>query len=281
MPALELEETPYLSFHLSNDFILKYADREVNWGLKDAGGTSLSEIVFLRTYSRKKSNGQKERWFEVCKRVVEGTYSIQKDWAKAHVLPWSDYKAQVSAQEMFDRMFNFKFTPPGRGLASMGTELVNGARGMSSSIQNCCFISTADMTKPSPAQPFCDILIYSSLGVGCGFDTDGAKKDFQIYTPLRPAQTYIVPDSREGWAEALKLKLESYLMPKKHTMTYDYSSVRPAGALIKSLGGTASGPEALEKLLDEVAGSGQLKLYIIVDRRDFLEKVKTVYASYA
>ena len=39
--------------------------------------------------------------------------------------------------------------------------------------------------------------------------------------------------------------------------------------------------ETLEKLLDEVAGSGQLKLYIIVDRRDFLEKVKTVYASYA
>jgi hypothetical protein len=39
--------------------------------------------------------------------------------------------------------------------------------------------------------------------------------------------------------------------------------------------------ETLEKLLDEVAGSGQLKLYSIVDRRDFLEKVKTVYASYA
>jgi hypothetical protein len=39
--------------------------------------------------------------------------------------------------------------------------------------------------------------------------------------------------------------------------------------------------EILEKVLDEVAGSGQLKLYYVVDRRDFLEKVKTVYASYA
>jgi hypothetical protein len=39
--------------------------------------------------------------------------------------------------------------------------------------------------------------------------------------------------------------------------------------------------EILEKLLDEVAGSGQLKVYFIVDRREFLEKVKTVYASYA
>ena len=39
--------------------------------------------------------------------------------------------------------------------------------------------------------------------------------------------------------------------------------------------------EILEKLLDEMAGSGQLKVYFIVDRREFLEKVKTVYASYA
>ena len=39
--------------------------------------------------------------------------------------------------------------------------------------------------------------------------------------------------------------------------------------------------EIFEKLLDEVAGSGQLKLYYLVDRREFLEKVKSVYASYA
>lgn len=39
--------------------------------------------------------------------------------------------------------------------------------------------------------------------------------------------------------------------------------------------------EIFEKLLDEVAGSGHLKLYYIVDRREFLDKVKSVYASYA
>lgn len=39
--------------------------------------------------------------------------------------------------------------------------------------------------------------------------------------------------------------------------------------------------EILERVLDEVAGSGNLKLYFIVDRREFLEKVKTVYAAYA
>lgn len=39
--------------------------------------------------------------------------------------------------------------------------------------------------------------------------------------------------------------------------------------------------EIFEKLLDEVAGSGQLKVYHLVDRREFIDKVKSVYASYA
>jgi hypothetical protein len=39
--------------------------------------------------------------------------------------------------------------------------------------------------------------------------------------------------------------------------------------------------EILEKLVESLAGSGALKLYYVVDRRDFLEKVKSVYARYA
>jgi hypothetical protein len=39
--------------------------------------------------------------------------------------------------------------------------------------------------------------------------------------------------------------------------------------------------ELFEKLIDEVAGSGALKLYYIVDRREFIDKVKSVYAAYA
>jgi hypothetical protein len=39
--------------------------------------------------------------------------------------------------------------------------------------------------------------------------------------------------------------------------------------------------ELFEKLIDEVAGAGALKLYYIVDRREFTDKVKSVYASYA
>ena len=39
--------------------------------------------------------------------------------------------------------------------------------------------------------------------------------------------------------------------------------------------------DTLDKLVDEVAGTGAVKMYFVLDRREFLEKVKTVYASYA
>ncbi len=86
-----------LSFSLSDAFIGQYADRTVPWGYRDAAGNSVGELVFLRTYSRLKADGTKETWQDVCRRVVEGTISIQKDHAKANRLPWSDNKAARSA----------------------------------------------------------------------------------------------------------------------------------------------------------------------------------------
>jgi hypothetical protein len=45
--------------------------------------------------------------------------------AKQTACPWNDAKGQSSAKEAFDRLFNLKWTPPGRGLWVMGTPLVN------------------------------------------------------------------------------------------------------------------------------------------------------------
>ena len=111
------------SFCLTDDFINSYKDKEVPFGFKDAGNNALGEITFIRTYSRKKEDGTKEKWHEVCERVINGMYSIQKDHCKQHRLPWNDRKAHASAQEAFDRMFNLKWTPPGRGLWMMGSEM--------------------------------------------------------------------------------------------------------------------------------------------------------------
>src|SRR5690606_9069303 len=134
------------SFKLNKDYVSKYKNVRPDCGFTDAAGSSLGEITFLRTYSRKKEDGTKEQWYEVCERVINGMYSLQKDYAKANRLPWSDSKAQASAQEAFDRMFRFKWTPPGRGLWVMGTPLVNEHKN-SAALQNCFAPDTKIITR--------------------------------------------------------------------------------------------------------------------------------------
>lgn len=241
-----------LSFRLSDAFVGQYLDRKVPWGYTDAAGNSVGELVFLRTYSRLKADGTKETWQDVCRRVVEGTISIQKDHAKANRLPWSDNKAARSAEEMFDRMFNFKWTPPGRGLWMMGTPLVNEHRN-SAALQNCAFVSTSSMTFNDPAAPFAFLMEASMLGIGVGFDTDGAAKGFKVYEPVTVAEDaaalYVVPDTREGWVRSVALLIESYLLKNgRARVEFDYGLVRPAGEIIATFGGTAAGPEPLKRL---------------------------------
>jgi len=239
-----------LSFHLADDYVAGYRSKKVPWGYQDAAGNSVGEITFLRTYSRIKEDGTKETWVDVCERVINGMYSLQKDHAKANRLPWNDSKAQASAKEAFDRLFNLKWTPPGRGLWVMGTPIVNEQRN-SAALQNCSFVSTFSMTKNDPSKPFAFLMEASMLGVGVGFDQKGADKDFTIYEP-QDGETYVIPDTREGWVESFSAILNSYLRPDTKSPVFDYSQIRPEGTPIKTFGGTAAGHEPLENLHNHI-----------------------------
>jgi len=236
----------FFSFHISEDYVQAYREKKAPFGYTDAAGNSVGEITFLRTYSRLKDNGKKENWSEVCERVINGMYSIQKDHCKGQRLPWNDSKAQASAKEAFDRLFNLKWTPPGRGLWVMGTPLVNVQKN-SAALQNCAFVSTMEMTKQNPAKPFAFLMEASMLGVGVGFDDKGADKDFAIYSP-QGDEPFVIPDTREGWVESLSLILNAYLKADQKNPVFDYSLIRPAGVPIKTFGGTAAGHEPLERL---------------------------------
>jgi len=235
-----------LSFKLTNDFVEGYKNKVVPWGFKDVAGNSVGEITFLRTYSRLKADGTKETWTDVCERVINGMYSLQKDHAKTNRLPWNDAKAQASAKEAFDRLFNLKWTPPGRGLWVMGTPLVNEQKN-SAALQNCAFVSTNEMSKNNPAKPFAFLMEASMLGVGVGFDDKGADKGFDIYEP-KGEQVFDISDTREGWVDSTVALINAYLKPDQPTWVFNYDSIRPFGAPIATFGGTAAGHEPLLKL---------------------------------
>ena len=240
-----------LSFKLANEFVDGYRAKTVPWGYKDAAGNSVGEVTFLRTYSRLKEDGTKETWVDVCERIVNGMYSLQKDHCKSSRLPWNDSKAQASAKEAFDRLFNFKWTPPGRGLWMMGTPVVNEQKN-SAALQNCAFVSTSEMTKLNPAKPFAFLMEASMLGVGVGFDSKGADKEFTIYKPLPSDAETVIEDTREGWVDSVSQLLNSYLKPEQPMPKFDYSQIRLAGEPIKTFGGTAAGPGPLKRLHESI-----------------------------
>jgi len=238
------------SFKLSDDFVEGFRSKKAPFGYRDAAGNSVGEITFLRTYSRLKEDGHKETWVDVCERVINGMYSLQKEHAKNNRLPWSDTKAAASAKEAFERLFELKWSPPGRGLWVMGTPIVNTQRN-SAALQNCAFVSTKEMTKTDPSKPFTFLMEASMLGVGVGFDDKGADKEFQIYEP-QGEETYVVPDTREGWVKSLELIINAYLRPDQKAPVFDYSEVRPEGTPIKTFGGTAAGHQPLERLHNHI-----------------------------
>jgi len=238
--AIDFGQAGY--YQLPREFVARYRDVEPEWKFG-----ALGHLTFYRTYSRIKDNGEKEKWWETVRRVVEGIYTIQRQHIEHNNLYWDSDKADRSACEMYERIFDFRFLPPGRLLSNMGTEIVH-EKGLNAVLMNCSFTSTAFIDKEL-SKPFQMIMDYSMLGVGCGADLRGAGK-ISIHKPNKQEYTFEIPDTREGWVASLQRLLSSYFMSNKDTVRFDYSRIRPAGAPIKGMGGTSSGPGPLKEMLE-------------------------------
>lgn len=100
-------------FRLSEKYLAPYKTQDVPWG-------PCGYITYKRTYARRLDDNNPdagtEEWWQTCRRVIEGMFTMQKKHCMGAGLPWNDAKAQRTAKVAYDRLFNLKWTPPGRGL---------------------------------------------------------------------------------------------------------------------------------------------------------------------
>jgi ribonucleoside-triphosphate reductase len=225
--------------------------RPVSWGF----GT-LSESVYMRTYSRDLGDGQ-EAWGDTVARVVEGVISIRLDWLRKIGKRVSDRRLDAVAEELALAMHDMKLLPPGRGLWAMGTEYVF-ERG-SHALNNCAFVDVTTSLAPA-ASWLMDSLM---CGVGVGFGTSNAKLK-AMKEPRGEMRTYVVPDTKEGWADSVFRLIKSY---EKGTAPweFDYSEIRRKGTPIRGFGGISSGASPLRKLHERLrrylsSGADQTRL---------------------
>lgn len=226
------------AFRLDPSFLDPYREERVDWGFG-----ALSWVVYKRSYSR-----DGESWWQTCRRVIEGMVTVQKVHCAESGNAWDEARARRLAEDAYDRMWRFKWTPPGRGLWIMGTRFLYERGG--AALNNCGFVSTKDLASDYAA-PFCWMFRMAMVGVGVGFDTRG-KGTVTLRSPSRSADVHVIADSREGWAEALERLLAAYSGRGTLPARFDYTRIRPRGTPLASFGGIASGPEPLERLLADL-----------------------------
>ena len=228
-------------FRLSDAFIEPYKNKEVPWG-------PLGYVTYKRTYSRRLSEFEPgaagtEEWWQTCRRVIEGTFNMQKQHVFLLGLEWNDAKAQRTAKDAYDRLFDLKWTPPGRGLWMMGTKFVEERT--AAGLFNCAFRSTKDLAKKG-GYLFAWMMDALMVGIGVGFDTLGAGS-LIIREPEYTNDIHVIDDSREGWVNSVHMLLDGFFFGGK-VPKFDYSAIRPQGAPILGFGGTSSGCGPLKEL---------------------------------
>ena len=238
---LKLKNVSVRKFRLSEQFITPYKEQEVPWG-------PVGYVTFKRTYARRLAEFEEgaegtEEWWQTCRRVIEGMFDIQKRHAFMIGIEWNDAKAQKTAKEAYDRLFNLKWTPPGRGLWMMGTKFIYERTG--AGLFNCAFRSTKDIASKG-GYLFAWMMDALMVGIGVGFDTLGAKT-FTIKEPQWVDDTLVISDSREGWVNSVHVLLDGFIHGKK-VPKFDYSAIRGKGEPIRGFGGTSSGPDPLIEL---------------------------------
>ena len=212
---------------LEQQFVDSYSQKTAPWGFNGLG-----EIVYLRTYSRKKDSGELETWPETIQRTINGAMEIG--------VPYSTEEAE----KLFDHMFNLRCSFSGRSLWQLGTPLVKKLN--AASLNNCYF------TNIEKIEDFEMIFEYLMLGGGVGFSVERSKiHDLpKVLTGVVVTQErsndadIIVPDSRHGWKRLLHAVLKSYFYTGK-SFSYSTILIREYGAELRTFGGTASGPGAL------------------------------------
>ena len=228
-------------FKLSDAFIEPYKDREVPWG-------PLGYVTFKRTYARRLSEFETgvegtEEWWQTCRRVIDAMFDMQKQHVYHLGLEWNDAKAQATAKDAYDRLFNLKWTPPGRGLWMMGTKFVEERT--AAGLFNCAFRSTRDIATKG-GYLFAWMMDALMVGIGVGFDTEGAGT-ITIKEPKYTNDTLVIDDSREGWVDSVHILLDGFFLGGK-VPRFDYSAIRGAGEPIRGFGGTSSGHGPLLEL---------------------------------
>ena len=194
----------------------------------------LSEITVHMKYAKYiPEKNRRETWNELVTRNME-----------MHLRKFPQLELQI--RKNYKLVFDKKVLPSMRSLQFGGKPIEVAPN----RIFNCAFMPIDDWRSFGEAM----FLLLGGTGVGYSVQKHHVEKLPEIQKPnLKRTRRFLVNDSIEGWADAVKALVRSYFNGGSK-LRFDYTDIRPKGAALVTSGGKAPGPQPLRECLVKLEG---------------------------
>lgn len=192
----------------------------------------MSDIIVYSKYSKYNPDlKRRETWEELVTRNAE---MHARKYPQVADEVYEVYARSVISKKVVPSMRSFQFA--GKAIENNHSRLFNCAA-----------------RKLDCATAFAEVmfLLLGGSGVGISVQKHHVDKIRAITTPRQSHRRYVIQDSIIGWADAIKVLLKSYMYDRSY-IDFDYSEIRPKGAILKTAGGKAPGPEPLKKCINNI-----------------------------
>ena len=193
----------------------------------------LSDITVYMKYAKfLPEEERRETWEELVTRNKE-----------MHQKKYPHLKEEI--EEVYKMVYDKKILPSMRSLQFGGRPIeISPNR-----VYNCAYLPIDHIDAFSETM----FLLLGGTGVGYSVQKHHVEKLPEIQKP-NPNRTrrYLVGDSIEGWADAIKVLMKSYFGVNSSTPIFDFSDIRPKGALLVTSGGKAPGPQPLKDCVHNI-----------------------------
>jgi len=200
----------------------------------------LSNITVYMKYAKYIPElNRRESWYELVTRNMN-----------MHIKKYPKLEDQI--KENYKLVYDKKVLPSMRSLQFGGKPIeISPNR-----VYNCAYLPIDHVDSFSETM----FLLLGGTGVGYSVQKHHVEKLPPVNKPyLKRKKRFLIGDSIEGWADAIKVLMKSYLNGKSSRIEFDFSDIRPKGAQLVTSGGKAPGPQPLKECVVKITGMLNLK----------------------
>ena len=193
----------------------------------------IMSVQFSDKYARQNPDGTRETWQQAVNRSVNFLREL------------SDNRLSEDDYQFIERMILEKKSMPSMRLLAMAGE---ASRRSHITTFNCSYTPVDSLVVFKEAV----LILMSGTGLGYSVERKYTDKLQSIKPQGRGITKFRVPDTTEGWADAVYRGIDSWM--NGLDVQFDLSHIRPEGTPLKIKGGIASGPNHLQRALESIRG---------------------------